>query len=198
MPQPFLYPDQPHFRRHGPVYTAYESYRPWLRDEFSFRCVYCLKREQWGIVRGTFDIDHFVPQQIAPGRVTDYDNLVYSCASCNAAKRSLLLPDPAQVLVYPSVVVHPDGRMEGRSPEAKEIIGQLDLDGPAYREYRRLLIDIIALARDYDTSLYEKLLGFPDSLPDLAAKRPRKNLKPEGVQQSFRARLKRGELPSVY
>ena len=89
-------------------------------------------------------------------------------------------------------------RTVGRSPEAKEIIGQLDLDGPAYREYRRLLIDIIALARDYDTSLCEKLLGFPDSLPDLAAKRPRRNLKPAGVQQSFRARLKRGELPSVY
>jgi hypothetical protein len=157
-----------------------------------------LKREQWGLVRGTFDIDHFVPQQLAPGRVTDYGNMVYSCASCNAAKRSLILPDPAQVLVYPSVVVHPDGRMEGRSPEAKEIIGQLDLDGPAYREYRRLLIDIIALARYYDTSLYEKLLGLPDSLPDLAAKRPRENLKPEGVRQSFHARLKRGELPSVY
>ncbi|MEX0819011.1 MAG: hypothetical protein WD070_05450 [Pirellulaceae bacterium] len=60
MPEPFLYPTRPHIRRHGPVYTAYESYRPWLRDEFSFRCVYCLKREQWGVVRGTFDIDHFV------------------------------------------------------------------------------------------------------------------------------------------
>ena len=198
MPEPFLYPDRPHIRRHGPVYTAYESYRPWLRDEFSFRCVHCLKREQWGVVRGTFDIDHFVPQQIAPGRVTDYDNLVYSCASCNAAKRSLLLPDPTQVLVYPSIIVHPDGRMEGRSPEAKEIIGQLDLDGPAYREFRRLWIDIIALARNYAVGLYEKMLGFPDSIPNLAAKRPRENSRREGLGQSFHARLKRGDLPPVY
>lgn len=198
MPEPFLYPDQSHIRRHGPVYTAYESYRPWLRDEFSFRCVYCLKREQWGIVRGTFDIDHFVPQQIAPGRVTDYDNLVYSCAGCNAAKRSLVLPDPTQVFVYPNVVVYPDGRMEGRLPESKKIIELLDLDGPAYREYRRLLIDIIALARTYDARLYEKMLAFPSMLPDLASKRPRKNLRPGGVQESFHARLQRGELPSVY
>ncbi|MBW3596920.1 MAG: HNH endonuclease, partial [Planctomycetes bacterium] len=192
------YPTDPHIRRHGPIYARYESYRPWLRDEFSFRCVYCLKREQWGILRGTFDIDHFLPQQTAPGRMTDYDNLVYSCAGCNAAKRALVLPDPSQVLVYPNVVVHSDGRIQGRSSEAKAMIEQLDLDGPAYREYRRLMIDIVALARRFDVEVYEKLLGFPDTLPDLSAKRPQANRRPGGVQHSFRARQKRGELPSVY
>jgi hypothetical protein len=197
LPQPFLYPEQPHVRRHGPVYTAYESYRPWLRDEFSFRCVYCLKREQWGLVRGTFDLDHFVPQQIAPLRVAEYDNLVYSCATCNATKRNLVLPNPTLELVFPRVIVHADGRIEGRSPEAKQIIGQLDLDAPAYCEYRRLWIDIIALARNYDVSLYEKLLGFPSLLPDLETKRPQNNLRPDGVHQSFHARRKRGELPLV-
>jgi hypothetical protein len=50
----------------------------------------------------------------------------------------------------------------------------------------------------FSISVYEKRLGFPDSLPDLAAKRPRKNLRPDGVQQSFRARLQRGELALVY
>lgn len=50
---PFNYPDAPHRRRHGPRgYADYASYRPWLRDEFTFRCVYCLLREQWGLVRG--------------------------------------------------------------------------------------------------------------------------------------------------
>jgi hypothetical protein len=198
LPQPFLYPDRPRARRHGPTYATYESYRPWLRDEFSFRGVYCLKREQWGIVRGTFDIDHFVPQHVAPGRIADYDNLVYSCASCNAAKRNLILPDPTQVLVYPSVVVHPDGRMEGRSPEAREIIGQLDLDGAVYREYRRLMIDIIALAQNYDCILYDTLLGFPASLPDLATKRPQGNSKAAGILASFHALRTRGELPLIY
>ncbi len=46
MTTPFRYPDGPHQRRHGPRgYASYESYRPWLRDEFAFRCVYCLTRE---------------------------------------------------------------------------------------------------------------------------------------------------------
>jgi hypothetical protein len=45
----FTYPAQPHIRRHGTRgYAALESYSPWLRDEFAFRCVYCLLREQWG------------------------------------------------------------------------------------------------------------------------------------------------------
>ena len=60
MSAPFDYP-APHLRRHGPMgYADYASYRPWLRDEFSFRCVYCLLREQWGRVRGLFDLDHFL------------------------------------------------------------------------------------------------------------------------------------------
>ena len=49
----FDYPDQRNEQRHGPSgYASYEPCRPWLRDEFDFRCVYCLKRETWGQVTG--------------------------------------------------------------------------------------------------------------------------------------------------
>ncbi len=42
----FDYPEPRLERIHGPAgYSTYESFRPWLRDEFTFRCVYCLKRE---------------------------------------------------------------------------------------------------------------------------------------------------------
>ena len=52
----FNYPETPHTRRHGPQgYAGYDSFRPWLRDEFSFCCVYCLVREQWGRVSGEFN-----------------------------------------------------------------------------------------------------------------------------------------------
>src|ERR1700682_3612702 len=47
-PTHFAYPSEPHQRKHGPAgYTNYEEYKPWLRDEFTFRCVYCLERELW-------------------------------------------------------------------------------------------------------------------------------------------------------
>jgi hypothetical protein len=42
------------------------SYRPWLRDEFTFRCVYCLLRKQWGRVTGEFDVEHFRPLANSP------------------------------------------------------------------------------------------------------------------------------------
>ena len=44
----FQYPRSALIRRHGPRgYADYVSYKPWLRDEFLFRCVYCLSRERW-------------------------------------------------------------------------------------------------------------------------------------------------------
>ena len=60
--QGFEYQTAPHIRRHGPGgYQDYDSYRDWLRDEFLFRCVYCLHREQWYDRGATFNIEHFVP-----------------------------------------------------------------------------------------------------------------------------------------
>ena len=51
--QPYKYPDSEHTRRHGPHgYTDYERFREWIRDEFLFRCIYCLHREKWTRPRG--------------------------------------------------------------------------------------------------------------------------------------------------
>ncbi len=79
----------PHTRKHGPYgYATYSAYRPWLRDEFTFRYVYCLAREQWGRVSGEFGVDHFTPQAKSPDQALDYANLLYCCQSCNALKGS--------------------------------------------------------------------------------------------------------------
>ena len=86
MSEPFDFPP-PHVRRHGPRgYADYASFRPWLRDEFAFRCVYCLTRETWGSVTGMFDIDHYIPVAQLPDALLDYDNLLLACARCNAKK----------------------------------------------------------------------------------------------------------------
>src|SRR5438874_575576 len=45
---PFKFATAPHARKHGPGgYETYQAYKDWLRDEFTFRCVYCLERERW-------------------------------------------------------------------------------------------------------------------------------------------------------
>ena len=85
----FQYSAEPLRRRHSPRgYANYKSYKPWLRDEFGFRCVYCLCRERWEPNgQDVFSVEHFHPQATSPELVTDYDNLIYTCLACNAYRR---------------------------------------------------------------------------------------------------------------
>ena len=200
MTPPFAYPALPHARRHGPHgYADHDGYRPWLRDEFVFRCVYCLRREQWGLVKGTFAVDHFVPVAVRPDLAADYDNLVYACASCNAGKAAHALPDPCEVLLRDDVRVAEDGAIEGDTPEARRLIRVLGLDDAEYTEFRCLWIGIVALAARHDQELFRRLMGYPADLPDLGVlKPPGGNTRPGGIAASHFERRARGELPDTY
>ena len=200
MTHPFDYPPEPHVRRHGPVgYAERASFRPWLRDEFSFRCVYCLLREQWDRVRAVFDIDHFQATAIRPDLALDYDNLLYACATCNATKRELEVPDPLPVLTQANIRVSEDGRLETDSPEAACLIELLGLNNDDAVEFRMTWIGIIAMAARADPALHRKLMRFPNDLPDLTRMRPPGgNKRPEGVALSCHARKQRGELAESY
>lgn len=198
-PQTFLYPS-PHSRRHGPEgYLEHESFRPWLRDEFSFRCVYCLVREQWWRVRSTFDIDHFKSVAVNPAEATRYSNLLYACTSCNSAKADQVVPDPLKTLVSEDVWVTEDGAIHARTDEARMLIDKLGLDGDEMREFRSLWIGLLSLAFTFDSDRYEQLMCYPDNLPDLSRlKPPGGNSRPEGIEQSFFSQRTRGELPRTY
>jgi HNH endonuclease len=196
---PFVYPDAPHVRRHGPTgYTHYERYRPWLRDEFAFRCVYCLRREQWGVLKAAYHLDHFHAQALQPQAVLDYDNLLYACAACNTAKGEVVVPDPCTCMLAGHVIVDEDGSIHGSTPDARRVIGKLGLDAPDYCEFRMLVIGIVQLAAVHNPSLFRMLMKYPDDLPDLASLRPPQNTRPQGVRESFRARRESGQLPETY
>lgn len=196
---PFVYPPQPHVRRHGPAgYASLESYRPWLRDEFSFRCVYCLARESWWRLSRSFEIDHFHPKSQILAVNFQYDNLLYVCNACNSAKGSQLLVDPREAMISPNVVVHEDGTIESHSTEAHRVIRSLKLDSPEISEFRRLIIGVVALAKNESPELYSRLMGFPADMPDLSRLRPPGgNERPEGILESFFARRLRGALPEI-
>jgi hypothetical protein len=200
MTMPFVYPAEPHVRRHGPRgYADYASYRPWVRDEFSFRCVYCLLREQWGRVRGLFDIDHFQPIAHHPHLGSAYDNLLYACAACNLAKQAEEIPDPLTLLIRSNVRVSEDGRLQARTPEAASLIEILGLDADDAVEFRMSWIGIVALASKSDPDLYRRLMGFPSDLPDLEQLQPPGgNTRPEGLDASCHAQRRRGQLPETY
>lgn len=196
-PAAFIYPHGRDSRRHGPSgYADYRSYRPWLRDEYSFRCAYCLVRERWGQVTGQFDLDHFLSKVANPDAAVEYDNLFYACHACNLRKGDQVLPGVA--LTADVVRVYNDGQMIGLTPDAERLIRNLWLNTPQSVEWRRLWIRVVQLAKEHDVELYRQLMGYPDKLPDLSSLHPPSNVKPQGVDQSCRARRDRGELSELY
>jgi hypothetical protein len=202
-PNPFTYPSAPHFRKHGPSgYADYDSYRPWLRDEFSFRCVFCLHREQWGMVKGSWDIDHFVPQSRDASLVLTYDNLLYVCISCNRTKSSRPLPDPCRLALGRCLLVQSNGTVLALNDEGRLIVETLRLNNPEYTHFRSMILDIIqSLVKSktkHARATLMKLMSYPKNLPDLSKQRPPHNSKPEGVDSSHHARRSRGNLPATY
>jgi hypothetical protein len=180
--EPFDYPAEPHVRRHGRQgYAAAESYRPWLRDEFSFRCVFCLTRERWEGPVGRFAIDHLRPEATHAHLLTNYDNLLYVCVGCNAIKGDQEVADPTQVLLRSTVEIGDSGELMAKTSQAAELIELLNLNYFALCQRRQLLIAAIRVFHQHDRELYNRWLGFPDDLPELARLRPpRGNTRPEG------------------
>src|SRR5688572_27327429 len=114
LPFPFAYPTTPHVRRHGPEgYAAYREYRNWLRDEFSFRCIYCLRREEWLTYSRDYEIDHFLPKRDHPDAERAYDNLVYACSECNGTKAANYLPSPEAIAYGTCLRVDNNGEIHG-------------------------------------------------------------------------------------
>ena len=64
----------------------YHSYRKDLEQDFNHRCGYCNDLDMPR--SSSFEIDHFVPKKLDNTKINDYSNLVYSCHSCNNAKRA--------------------------------------------------------------------------------------------------------------
>ncbi|MCI0457234.1 MAG: HNH endonuclease [Gemmataceae bacterium] len=195
----FDYPQPQEERRHGPAnYATSESYRPWLRDEFAFRCVYCLKRETWGQITSEFDLDHFEPQSLNRQLRLDYLNLVYACRRCNAVKRDQTVADPFRLLRATRVTTLPDGSLRPQDRDGQRLILQLDLNSPRLKSWRVMWMRIVDLAKDYDRELYFRLVGFPEDLPNLSKLRPPQNTRKEGLEHCWFARRQRGILPAEY
>ena len=182
----FDYPPSRAHRRHGPIgYSDYSSFRPWLRDEFEFRCVYCLKRETWGVVVGEFELDHFCAQAVRPDLVTQYENLVYACRRCNIIKGVATIDDPFTVLVAGRIRSQPDGSVTSLDQAARRIELVLDLNSPRLIQWRLLWTRFVALAEANDSELWDELTGLPRDLPDLSPLRPPGgNSRAEGIEES--------------
>ena len=195
----FDYPANLHARRHGPEgYEDYESYRDWLRDEFTFRCVYCLQREQWYPRRGAYHIEHFIPISSDDSGKCLYSNLLYACASCNLAKSALAIPDPGSVAFGECLRVKDNGEIETLNSAGAKLVDVLLLNCEKNVKYRSRWIRALKALQVSDPDLFQEYLSFPDNLPDLRRKRVCRNTRPEGVNTCFFVQRECGTLPATY
>jgi HNH endonuclease len=196
----FEYPLQPHARKHGPAgYVTYDSYKDWLRDEFLFRCVYCLHRERWYGRAGTFHIDHFVPVSVDAAGTCSYDNLLYACTTCNEAKRAIGgLADPCEVSFASCLRIRNDGHVVALNGAGEKLIQVLLLNSRSNYDHRSLLMRTLAALRKTRPAIYRNWLTFPDDLPDLRHKRAPANTRPVGILSCHFALREQGALPSTY
>jgi hypothetical protein len=197
----FAYPADPPGRLHGPQgYSHYEAYRDWLRDEFSFRCAYCLMRETWLRGKSGFQIDHCLPYVADPSRFLDYDNLVYTCPWCNQAKAGVSVPNPAEVGYGMALRVNEDGVIDAGNQLGSILLEGLKLDHPEITYQRRMVLRVVRLAEEKNNvAIVLRLLGYPDDLPNLKQKRPPGgNSRQAGIHNSGYEKRRRGELPLLY
>lgn len=77
----------PHRRINPTPVNCHSDAKPELRIDFHCRCGYC---DDHDFFKETYyEADHFVPKGMLKTISTlDYSNLVYSCRSCNNAKRA--------------------------------------------------------------------------------------------------------------
>ena len=202
----FQYSPVPPPRRHGPRgYADYQFYKPWLRDEFAFRCLYCLWRERWQADgHHGFGVEHIQPQGTEPGKRLDYDNLVYACNLCNSTRGEVPLPiDPSSDPPGRYLQILTDGTMQAIAPAGADLIELCRLNRPLLVAARRRISSLIALLRNSNApeaiEALRDLLAFPADLPDLAVLRPPDgNVRPDGIADSFFERRRRGDLVDAY
>ena len=196
----FAYPKEQHRRRHGPTgYTIPETYREWLRDDFSYRCVYSLIREQWISRKANFDIDHLESRSSRSDLVCDYNNLLYVTHRVNLVHGKRPLPDPCKVALGKCLEVDPEtGEIRALNDVGGRIISILKLDSDDATADRLMWLRILRCAAQGDEGLFRRLIGYPSDLYDLSKAQEENNSRPSGIAESAFECDQAGTLPEWY
>jgi HNH endonuclease len=194
---PFAYPSGAHSRRHRPpFYNKYPKYKPWLRDEFVFTCVYCLSRETWNRNTSFFGVEHFRPKSIHRKGIVDYANLLYACNECNRIKSDKILPQdlhPEFMGWGDDLIINEDGTIAFLTKRGKRIIRWFQLDSPENIEWRRKHYDLFrkavrcSVSSEFARQQLRDFFGFPKTMPTFS--------KDSGASQPY---SERSNLPEWY
>lgn len=207
LPEPFAYATAKHERKHHPSgYASHAGFKPWLRDEFSFRCVYCLEREMWYPNRAdSFDVEHVLPKSDKLPHVhltLDYMNLVYACSRCNGAKGTQLFIDPTATAFGDHIALGNEGQLVAKTKDGERLIEKLHLNESPAIVNRRLILNIIQAMVEHPTNqpireIFLSKFAFPEILPDLKGCRV-PNSKSPSEDSCYHELRQRHDLPDFY
>jgi hypothetical protein len=149
---PFSYPKSRHTRRLRPgPFTTYQEYKPFLREEFEKKCVYCRMPDTMKDYE-MYGVDHYRPKSLFTKLLTTYSNLFYCCNPCNRRKleywptrgrlKTHFIPNPCDHEMFTHLRFVGD-KVQARTPAGEVAYDLLDLDDPKVVEYRRFILDLL-------------------------------------------------------
>lgn len=143
----------------GP-FKHYSEYRPYVREDFSDCCAYCLTSELLGGGPESFELDHFRPKSLPQfaSFESHFYNLYYSCRPCNLIKGNRWPDSHLETLGYGFVDLcaeafsdhfeeDPEGVWKPLSRRAEYTLERLRLNRAHLCEIRRLLRSLAAKRR---------------------------------------------------
>lgn len=195
-------------RRHGPAgYACHTGFKPWLRDEFDFRCVFCMDRERWrSDGESSLSVEHLLPQSTDSSKALDYSNLAYACLLCNSSRRDTPLPELETAQLAAHLLFNAlTGEIVGQTRYGSMLVRayQLNTSKRVKFRYDRVVDWSICNDPQYrdDPRIGElkRRFEYPESLPNLRRLRPPdSNTRPEGIEQCAFERRFRGQLSRYY
>lgn len=179
---PFEYPTELHTRRHSPSTDLKKNsdFKPFLRDEFVFSCVYCLARDTWQWDPGATGVEHWHPKSKFPEEATSYPNLLHTCNYCNRVKGNEVPKEswhPERTAPFGKHMrILETGWIEALTRKGGAIIKALQLNRDPLPDRRRFYILSYSQwikdrddpnRRDVADELLRRAFGFPNDMPEL-------------------------------
>lgn len=136
-------------RENPPHFPNYLSYKPFLRKDFEYRCVYCERTETHLGGEEAFEVEHFKPKAKFPRLVCEYGNLYYACRRCNGHKwrtwpspelieRGFRFADPCEEDLYAAHIQESDdGSLQPKTPCGSYSCQHIRLDREELRTFRQ-------------------------------------------------------------
>lgn len=129
-------------------YKRFQSYLPYLGEDFNHRCAYCNTYDR--LISENYRVDHFIPQDAVRNTdmeelICDYNNLMYCCPKCNITKSSQyegdihdgsynnsLFYNPVEIDYNKIFYRNEYGGITSEDKKGKEMIISLKLFSPIY------------------------------------------------------------------